>query len=324
MKARTLLLLVVALSFVFAVDADARKRRRKKKRRKKVTVASKMTRNEIGKLRGKFKWEMSSQKVIGMLAKQIEDGYEKRLKREPDALKQDRIQREKMATLKKLKKGHVKFTGKRTPWGVSLVEKEFSHKNDESMVVRWGKRDRRFFFFHHGKLWKLYIAFNTALFRGKTFQDFAAMMQRRFGPAEVKWKLDVKGDSQMSHLEWPPAGNTVLLALDETAFYGNFCLVLIDKVAAARVREARKMNNPKKKYSDPLVNAIVPKKGGSSDPNEDVIDQITGKRSPGRTPSSGSSSSGSSSSGSSDTPRYTPQKRRKKLNPKDPLDALDI
>jgi hypothetical protein len=328
MKAvRWMSLILVALMALPTVDVEARRRRSKK--RKKQKQASKAQAKAIGKLLGKFKWGLSSGKVVGMLEKEIRAEFDPKIRKEKDPIAQDKLRREMKGALVKLKKNHVKFTGKRSPWDVSLVENEFAHKNNESMVVRWGKRDRRFFFFHQGRLWKMYIAFNAELFRGKTFGDFTRMMQRRFGEAEAKWKLDVKGDSVMSHLEWPVAGNTVLIALDETAFYGNFCLVLTDKARAAQVREGRKINSPKRNYADPLVSAVAKKKGsssssGGSDPNADIIDQITGKPQRGVAPSKSSGTARKSPSSGSPDPAPAQKKRKKKLNPKDPLSGLDI
>ena len=270
-----MLLLMVVFS---TAEAEARKARRRGKK-KKPAVVSKDSAAAIKKLMGVFHWGQTDDKVLSIIEDQIRASYKPRIRKEQDPLLQDRIRKQMGEDLLKLKQGVVAFKGPQTPWDVSLVEKEFAHKNDESMLVRWAKDDRRFYFFHRGKLWKIYIAFNSELFRGKTFNDFQRVMERRFGRAEARWKLDLRGNSEMSHVEWPPVGRTSLLALDETAFYGNFCLVLIDRSGAATVRQARAMNAPKRKYSDPLVNAAIGKRGGgSADPNSDIVDKLTGKR----------------------------------------------
>ena len=146
----------------------------------------------------------------------------------------------------------------------------------------------------------------------------------QFGKAERKFTVTISGESKMDHLAWPKAGDTMMLAYDYTGFYGNFCLSLIDVNEFGNVKTGRKLNSPKRNYSDPLVEAVT--KGGSGkDANEDIVDQITGKgtRAPSIGGSGSSSSSGSSgSSGGSDS--YTPPKRKKKINPKNPLDGLDI
>ena len=222
------------------------------------------------------------------------------------------------AELKKIRKNYVKFIGKKTPWDVSLVDREFGHKNNEAMMVNWGDRDRRFYFFHHARLWKVFIAFNATLYRGKTFNDFAAAMERVFGRAERKFKTNLKGEAEMSHLEWPAARKTKLIAIDQTAFYGNFCLVLTHLPAAKRVKAGRKDNSPKKNYRDPLVRAVTSKNrpGSTTDPNADIVDQLTGRgvKAPKR--------SDTPSRTTAPTPRK--KKKKKKISTKDPLKDLDI
>ena len=281
---------------------------------------------------GEYKWGMSSAKVLSQLREDIRTEEELILKRIKDPLEQDRRRREMMEKLVKVKKDYVVFGGKRSPWDVSLVDKEFAHKNNESMAVAWKKKERRFFIFHHDRLWKMFIAFNSELFADKTFEDFAQAMESRFGPAERKFTVNLKGDQKMDHLAWPQSGQTKLLAYDYTGFYGNFCLSLVDVKEWDNVKTGRSMNSPKRKYSDSLVEAVTKGESSGRDDNEDVIDRITGKGSSG-VPSGGSDQDEGSSSSARPTkpgtarPSYDePEKpkHKKKLNPKNPLDGLDI
>ena len=233
-----------------------------------------------------------------------------------------------MDKLKKVKKDYVTFSGKRSSWDVSLVDKEFAHKNNESMAVAWKKRERRFFFFHNDRLFKIFIAFNSEMFADKTFEDFAQAMETRFGPAERKFTVTLRGDQKMDHLAWPQSGQTKLLAYDYTGFYGNFCLSLIDMREWDSVKTGRQLNSPKRKYTDPLVEAVT--RGGDSgrDENENVVDRITGKgvKAPPGGEEGGSTAAptrpGTSRPDYGDEPDKP--KRKKKLNPKNPLDGLDI
>lgn len=302
------LLLVVGL--LFGPGAEARKRRRAPARAK---VASKQTEKEVTGLLGEFKWGMHANQVIGQIEKEIRTAYKKQIEDEKEPYKQDQLRSERDAAIKKLKKDYVHFEGKSTPWDRSLIDHEFAHKNNESLVVRWGDRDRKFYFFHDGRLWKVYIAFNADLYRNKTFEDFAGVMERRFGPAERKYKMNLKGEAELSHLEWPPAGRTTLIAIDNTDFYGNFCLALIDRKAAAEVRRGRKVNSPKQRYSDPLVEAVTRKEPARRSGTEDIVDRITGK--PVKVPPS----AGNETGGAPDRP--APPSREKH---KSGLDGLDL
>jgi len=269
----------MVLAFSFAVqDAEGRKRKRRKKAKKpKVTEATEETKVAIVKMMGKYKWDMRSDKVLDMLEMILRQDYIPRIRKERDALKQDNLRREMMDKVKKLRKNLFKFTGKRTPWDVSLIDKEFDHKNDESMVPQWGKRDRRFYFFHDDMLYKIYIAFNADLFKGKTFEDFAQVMEARFGPAERKYTTTIMGKPKLDHLAWPPADGTTMKAIDNTGFYGNFCLVLVNVASHERVISGRELNNPKGKGGDSDVEAATQGKSDLADDNESIIDQITGK-----------------------------------------------
>jgi hypothetical protein len=308
---------------VEARKRSKKKRRKRKVKRKKALKATKQTFTGLNKLMGKYKWGMSNAKVLRMIRDQIRAEEEPILKKIKDPLEQDKRRREMFAKLKKVKKNYVTFGGKRTPWDVSLVDKEFAHRNNESMAVVWKKKERRFFFFHHGQLWKLFIAFNAEMFEDKTFEDFAKVMEARFGPAERKFTVTLKGDQKMDHLAWPQAGRTKLLAYDLTAFYGNFCLSLVDMQTWANVKHGRELNSPKRKYSDPLVKAVTTPGGEGRDENEDIVDQITGKGT--RAPAVGGSSGGTSpSSPSPSRPGYSPARPKKKLDPKNPLKGLDI
>jgi hypothetical protein len=274
MRAAKWLSLMVAIAFLASGPADARKRTRKSSPR---PTASKQTIKEVALLMGKYKWGMSSRAVVNLLANEIRHDYAERLKKEKEPLRQDKLRRDMAEEIAKLRKDHVKFVGKASLWDVSLVDEEFAHKNDESMVVRWGRRDRRFYFFHGDKLWKIYIAFNSDLYRDKTFEDFAAVVQHRFGPAERKFRMTLKGESTLSHLQWPPAGSTSLVAIDNTEFYGNFCLLLIDRKANQLIQARRKRAQSSKQYRDPLIDAVT-KPGGGKSTSDNVVEQITGRR----------------------------------------------
>ena len=270
--------LLVCLILPEGLEAK-RKGKRSRSRPAAARTATKQQKEEIKRLLGKFEWGMSSEKVIGILVKEVRASYEEPLKKAiGDATVYDRIRREMEEKVLEIKNSLVKFEGIRTSWDVSLVEKEFAHKNNESMVVSWAKRDRRFFFFHHGKLWKIYIAFNAELFQDKTFDDFAKIMAARLGPPERIYRQNLKGEKVLDHLEWPPVGRSDVRAIDQTGFFGNFCLVLTDRQTLESVREGRRVNSPKKKYRDSLVDIVTKESEATGfDPNEDVVDQITGR-----------------------------------------------
>jgi hypothetical protein len=337
MRIQSILCLALGLSFLLPVLADGKsKRKRRRAKVVKVEKASQETTVAVTKLMAPFKWGMSVDEVRKQLIKDVKEEYTPTIDKIKEPLEQDKVRREMLTKVDELEKGLVTFSGTRTPWDVSIIEKEFAHRNTESMMFRWGQRDRRFYFFHNDRLWKIYIAFNADLFEGKTFDDFAMVMQARFGSYQKKMGTTVKGEKVLDHLYWPVVEKTVLRALDNTAFYGNFCMVLINKNEEAIVAQGRALNSPKKEGSS-LVKAVAGGKGSSDqDSNDNIVDQVTGKgqnapseddsktttaSAEGRTGRSGAKGESKKGSGSR-SPASTAKKR--KVDPKDPLSGIDL
>ena len=315
--------LVIALGGVGTVEAKGKKKAAKKDI---PAAATKETTVAVDKLMGAYKWGLTSGAVMGQLEKDIRTEMEPVIKATADPLAQDRVRREMMEKVKTLRASLVKFEGKATPWDVSLVDKEFAHKNDETMVPIWGKKDRRFYFFHNDKLWKMYIAFNAELYEGKTFEDFAQVMEARFGRAERKFTTTLKGEQKMSHLAWPPSPTTTLRAIDNTGFYGNFCLVLSDRNELQSVRAGRKANSPKREYSDPLVDAVTKGggeatvAGGTEDSPGEGVGDAPAAKGKGKVKGKGK---GKGKAVNTDDASPPPAKK-KRIDEKNPLDGLDI
>jgi hypothetical protein len=328
---RSMIVSLVTVVLALAVSAEAKPKKKAKVAKKAAASAQAIKQATLGieKLMGAYKWAMASSKVMGMLERDVNTEMDPQIKTTSDPLAQDRLRREKMDKIKELKKSYVKFDGKQTPWDISMVDKEFAHKNNESMAVVWTKKDRRFFFFHNEKLYKLYIAFNADMFQDKTFEDFAQVMETRFGKAERKYHSSIKGEKIMDHLAWPPTSTTLLRAIDNTKLYSNFCLVLVDKSEQENVSSGRKVNSPRKKYNDPLVDMVTKDDEGGKDSEEDIVDRITRR-------TSKSPTVGDGEAAPQPTPRVTPRKpgstpdapppakKQKKINAKNPLDGLDI
>jgi hypothetical protein len=323
--------IISGLVLVFALgcigNAEAAKGKKKAAKKEKVpAVATKQTTMAIEKLLGAYKWGLTSSTVMSQLEKDIRTQMEPVIKGTQDPLAQDRVRREMMDKIKDLKKSQVKFEGKPTSWDVSLVDKEFGHKNGETLIPVWGKDERKFYFFHNDRLWKLFIAFNAEKYEGKTFEDFAQAMENRFGRAERKYTATLKGDAKMSHLSWPPSATTILRAIDNTVMYGNFCLVLSDRNELQSVRAGRKANSPKKDYSDPLVDSVTAKKGVTDTEappvSEDGVppaDDTSKGKGKGKKGKKGGGEKVDTSDDSA-----TSGKKQKKINEKNPLDGLDI
>jgi hypothetical protein len=237
----------------------------------------------IGELAGKFKWGMAPEDVNKVIAEGIHAKYVELLKKEMDIYKQDQLRQAEKDELQKVKDSYIKFDGVgegNKTWGTSIIQNEFAPRNDESMLTMWEKDQRRFLFFWHDKLYKQYIAFNAEhpVFAGKSFDDFAKIIQNRYGPAEMKFtQLKTRDDMKLDHLEWPAAGDYQLFAIDQSEFYGNFCLVVFNPNTAKAVEASRTEHNTKPAHGNAIIDAVTAPQKASGDSNENIVDQITGK-----------------------------------------------
>ena len=106
---------------------------------------------------GGFKFGMTKDEVLGVLQKQIDEQYEDKIKATTDIALQDRLRKEKKTEVARVASTYIEFDSKTSPWDVSIIDGEFAHNTNESMMERWenegGKNQRRFFFFYDNKLW---------------------------------------------------------------------------------------------------------------------------------------------------------------------------
>lgn len=238
----------------------------------------------VGELAGKFKWGMSPTDVIKVIDDGIKAKYVELQKKEPDVYKQDQLRKDEADEIQKVKDSYVKFDGSspaEKAWATSLIQQEFAPRNDEAMVTMWEPNQRRFLFFWHDRLYKQYIAFNSEhpVFAGKSFDDFAKIIQNRYGQAEMKFaQKRTSDDMTLHHLEWPASGEYQLWAIDQSDFYGNFCLVLFNPATAKQVEAARTEHNTKPNKGSALIDAVTTPEKNTGDSNENIVDQITGTK----------------------------------------------
>jgi hypothetical protein len=90
-------------------------------------------------------------------------------------------------------------------------------------------------------------------------------------------QMKTKQDMKLDHLEWPASGDYQLYAIDQSEFYGNFCLVLFNPTVAKQVEQARTEHNTKPAHGSALIDAVTQQPKVGNDANENIVDQITGK-----------------------------------------------
>ncbi len=234
----------------------------------------------ISELAGKFTWDLSPDQSMKMVTDDIAAQFDEKIKNETVSAKQDELIRQREEAVAKVKNSYVKFDGQKTGWDVSIVDHEFAHKNGESMFVLLEKDQRRFLFFYNDRLWKQLIAFNAENpnFAGKKFDDFATVVQKRYGAAAATFRKKRTSDEQtLDHLEWAPMGDYLLWALDLTNFYGNFCLSLMKKSAVAEIERSRLLHSPRERSAGALVDQVTQGEAVAGDSNANIVDEITGR-----------------------------------------------
>lgn len=239
-------------------------------KRKKKPAAVKMAKDkDLGELMGAFKFGMSAKQVLKVLHKQVSDAYAEKISNTSDVYGQDKLRKKRDKEIKKISSTFTKFEGNKTGWDVSLIDDQFAHGTDESMMVHWenqgGRDQRRFFFFHDGKLYKMVVAVNTKqMGEGKDFSFFQNVLEQRYGPGAV-------GNAR---IDWKSKSYHVT-AIDKLRFYGTFVMVIADPSREKRVIAAREANPKVVKKNKVIDSMIGEDEGDLTNANKNVIDQIT-------------------------------------------------
>lgn len=268
-----IIMTLFAVSTFGVGDAEARRRKRRKKR-KRAKQTQKANVKALRELMGAYRFGMSPEEVIKVAKKQIKERYAEQISQTNDVYEQDKLRTQQRRELKRLKKSRVKFEGKKTGWDVSLIDDQFMHGTGESMMVQWeihqGKNQRRFFFFHDGELYKMFVQLDTSKLGDdqKNFKVFRRLMEKRFGRGIVhdtglSWKLrDIHVD-----------------ALDKLRFYNSLCLVIANPRRAKLVAQLRADNTKKgSKYNSVIRSVIEDVDDGGPDLDEGggTIDRLIG------------------------------------------------
>jgi hypothetical protein len=209
----------------------------------------------VEKLAG-FKFGMTKAEILAVLQKQINERYEEKIKATTDVAQQDRFRKDKKADLARVSQTFVKFDGKSTGWDVSIIEGEFAHNTNESLMERWendgGKNNRRFFFFYNDRLWKQFISLDVSMIpeEKRNFDTFKAVMEGQYG----------KGAVEGGTIAWR-AGEFDARAVDKLKDYGALGLALEDASVKGEIVALRVSKAPPKKDTPAVIKAVLDSDG---------------------------------------------------------------
>ncbi|HEY6876814.1 MAG TPA: hypothetical protein VI299_02300 [Polyangiales bacterium] len=233
---------------------------------------------EIDNAMGELRWGQSREEVYTRFENGIKDKYKPLISKARNAMEEDKQRAKQKDELSKLKASLVEFNGKKTGWDVSFLKGEFTHHNSESMFVVSDDNSENYYFFIQDRLWKWYKAFKADAFEGKSFDQFGQAIEARFGKGAKREGEATHGGGKTSWLEWQDA-DTRLRAVDNSQFYGFYCLVFEDKSTLNKLAQLRTAKPSEAKGGSSLVDSVTSDEArqGASDSDPDAIDRITGK-----------------------------------------------
>lgn len=223
---------------------------------------------------GQFRWGMNHDQVLEVFRQQIRASYAPRMKN-LGQVEQYRLIDERQREIRALERTYVVFDGAQDhrQWDSSFIGQEYTHNNNESMLVYQDSRgNREFFLFINDRLWKRVQARNTNGAR-INFDDFTTQLEALFGPGRR-----VMEGTRLTNVEWRDA-TTHLHLIDQTTFFSAFCLVYEEQATLSQIATLR-VNAPTKvaRRSAVTLDLSQPNTGVvTGDSNGNIADRITGK-----------------------------------------------
>jgi hypothetical protein len=265
-----------ALHVAPAAHAAPAKEKKASKKKGKKGEEKVPTSAEIAKSMEGVTWGMSKDDLQKKLIDSVKEKYRPQVAKTKDAVEEDRLRTAANDEMKRIKDSYVEFKGTSTGWDVSFLKGEFTHGNNESMIVQRDKNSQNFYFFINGKLWKWYKAFDAEVFKAGDFNGFAEAVQRRFGPAKEASGELAPGSGTRHWLEWQD-DTTRLRAVDQSDFYGFYCLVFEERATVNNLAKLRTHTREVASKQNSVIDAVTTPVERDPDAQPDVVDRITGK-----------------------------------------------
>lgn len=239
-------ILAALIACSLAGDADAKRKRKARSKDKVAVVTNAENVKALGELMGDFKFGLSKKEVLKILAKDVKAQFKEQIAATTDVYAQDKLRQKEKKEVQRIKKSFVEFKGKKSGWDVSIIDDQFAHETGESMMVFWendpstGKNQRRFFFFHEGQLYKMFIALKGSMLQEdqRSFEYFRSLMEGRYGKGTDKVLEKRSGEKVVVGADWNTQKYHVS-ALDKLSFYDSFVLVISNPLIESAVGDMR-------------------------------------------------------------------------------------
>jgi len=228
-----------------------------------------------------LQWGMTAKKVMALFEQKIRTAYAEEIKSVAgDALAEDGVRTRMLREISKMRKSYVKFTGQTTGFEGHMISEEFTHNNNESMLVWDAGKYVEYLFFINDRFWKRLRAFRKDSFKSDiTFMDFLGTIEGRF---QVKGRefFDAKGT--LDRVSWRNE-DTFADVVDRSSFFGAFGLRFESAITATYISKLRKNADRDKGAVSSTVSddieAVTSASGDSLKDNQSsVIDSYTGTK----------------------------------------------
>ncbi|MBN2529865.1 MAG: hypothetical protein JXR76_25975 [Deltaproteobacteria bacterium] len=224
-----------------------------------------------------LQWGMTVKKVFSIFESKIREKYDEEMRAvQGDLLKEDRIRAQMYKELNEVKNSYVAFNGQTTGYESHMVDVEFTHNNDESMMVWDAGKYVEYLFFINNRFWKRVRLFRIDKLGGITLSDFTGSMEQVLG---CKGAEIMDDDGNLLKIAWRD-DNTFVAVLDGSKFFGVYGLRLSSAVTETHLSKLRTNKGKSTGSVDASISSTIDKAVNSVDYDdnaESVIDGYTGK-----------------------------------------------
>ena len=272
-----------------------------------------------------LQWGMTVKKVFSIFEGKIRAEYEEQMAAvQGDLLREDRIRAQMYKELTEVKNSYVAFNGQTTGYESHMVDVEFTHNNNESMMVWDAGKYVEYLFFMNERFWKRVRLFRIDKLGGITLADFTGSMEQVLGckGAEV---TDMDGN--LVKIAWRDE-DTFVAVLDGSKFFGVYGLRLSSGVTETHLAKLRTNKGKSSGKVDASISSTIDKAVSSvdyDDNQESVIDGYTGKQHSGalsNDPSISGNAQGGDSGGNDKPAQKEPANKSKNAPSNDDLNDL--
>lgn len=269
-------LVAVGLSVVLPPgDVDAQRRRRRGTQSTQRTPRVRASAEIAPALEG-VEWGWSRQRTLRYLRERINEEYRPLIREAPGAIEEDNMRAEMGRAVRRIMDSYFEFNGRVSGHDSNNLRGEFTHNNQEAMMMRRMPDKDEYFFFIQNRLWKVYKQFRAEAVAGASFEDYGAQMVERFGPSSIhEGQLYPEIGRETRWYEWRNA-TTRLRFIDNGS---TFALVFEDLATVANLATLRPNAPRQRDAPHPLVDAVTADPDAEvQDPHADVADHISGSR----------------------------------------------